>query len=749
MGIIFKSSLSVFGLIVGWGVIFLTFSGIGYGISPVGEEVSALQKKVNAVWKKMGNKTESIQQTAEKGKNISDSTSEPVEELTSRKKLVISLVKEASALQKRVDAVWEKVEAQNKPQQPVAVKRKSVELIKVTPVKVEKAEIAHVKESSALRKRVDAIWEKVDAQNESPQPVAVKRKPAELIKVTPVKVEKPVIAHVKEKASYVQSSTLQQKVNAIWEKVDERNTSFQSIVEKKKPVKAPDFKVEKRITGKVTESNQEKYKSSTVRVNKIIFTGNKSIDDKTLYNVINVQRGKEVTFDELKAVADSVTKYYNDHGYFLARGLIPEQDFYDGTIEIHVLEGRLGKIMIGEAKRFSKSYVRKVFSSLKPGAAVKKRRLERSLVVLNELPGMEASAILQAGEKIGTTDVVVNVKEKEKFNGLLSVSNFGTENTDRCRISTQLDIRNISGIGDSIKVDVTSAPDYNDLLYGRFYVLRPIGSKGDKLHAYISDGKSEVGGIFSLLGIENKGTSWGVGISHPTCFSRKRKITYNAFFDVDDSDYMILGQLNSRDKIRKLRFGIDMDVTNNRWHDFFSFNIQQGLGETMGGMPKESPLSSRSFSKADNTFTKFTTDFTHIQELSSRVIFIVRTRGQYSLDPLVAKEQWSIGGVNSVRGYESGKFLGDSGFTLNLESHIALDNKGSVQTQLVLFADSAMVSTRIPALGTAKSNKLNGAGIGFRMNFPYEIKLFFDLGFPLDSDAVDDYIPYIQLSKGF
>ncbi len=58
MKIIFKSNLSLFSLVLSLGFIFLAFSGISYGVSPDGEEVSALRKKVNAVWESIENKTE-------------------------------------------------------------------------------------------------------------------------------------------------------------------------------------------------------------------------------------------------------------------------------------------------------------------------------------------------------------------------------------------------------------------------------------------------------------------------------------------------------------------------------------------------------------------------------------------------------------------------------------------------------------------------------------------------------------------
>ena len=51
--------------------------------------------------------------------------------------------------------------------------------------------------------------------------------------------------------------------------------------------------------------------------------------------------GKALSFKELQALADKVTAYFKQKGYFLARAYLPKQDITGGIIEIAVVQGRL------------------------------------------------------------------------------------------------------------------------------------------------------------------------------------------------------------------------------------------------------------------------------------------------------------------------------------------------------------------------------------------------------------------------
>jgi hemolysin activation/secretion protein len=109
---------------------------------------------------------------------------------------------------------------------------------------------------------------------------------------------------------------------------------------------------------------------------------------------------------------------------------------------------------------------------------------------------------------------------------------------------------------------------------------------------------------------------------------------------------------------------------------------------------------------------------------------MLRASGQVSTRPLVATEEFYIGGADSVRGYPLGEFLGDDGYNVSTELRVSpLPNREILQ--LAFFVDHGGVYIKDPPPGIKKHNHLTGAGFGFRLHLPYSISGRFDVGFPI------------------
>jgi len=201
--------------------------------------------------------------------------------------------------------------------------------------------------------------------------------------------------------------------------------------------------------------------AAKVMVNDIKFTGNSIFDEKTLKPVVMPIIGKELSLEELQRAAKQVADFYHDGGYFLAQVVIPEQDIksQNGTVNMTVLEGRLGEVKVTGTKRFSEKRVRNTLSKVNPSEPVRKQNVERGLMVLNSFSGIKTSSVLQAGKETGTTDINVEVKEQKRVKGSLSIDNTGLESTGKYHISPELAFPNITGRGDEFGLKWMNALD--------------------------------------------------------------------------------------------------------------------------------------------------------------------------------------------------------------------------------------------------------------------------------------------------
>ncbi|KAF0094795.1 MAG: Polypeptide-transport-associated domain protein ShlB-type [Puniceicoccaceae bacterium 5H] len=362
---------------------------------------------------------------------------------------------------------------------------------------------------------------------------------------------------------------------------------------------------------------------------------------------------------------------------------------------------------------------------------------------MNDLSGLSFKATLQPGTQVGGTDLVVNVKEDKRVISELELNNFGTENTGEYRFIPSVTLPNFSGRGDELGVAVVSAFDANETLYGTGHYSRPVGYNGLALNGYVSAGRYEIGEEFAFLGSEGENFSFGVGASYPIFKTTERSLMVDGWFSWLDSQQDAAGQTIFEDNIRKLQLGLSFDDKDSSGRTMASAKIHQGLGEVLGGMESDSTDSSRGDARADNVFTKLSFDVARLQRINDRMYLIARFSGQIAANTLVASEEWSIGGANSVRGFPQGIHLGDHGYTANLESRYTVF-KSTNDYQLVAFVDQGAVYLKNPLQHQADSYSIGGAGVGTRVAIGEHASIRADVAVPFGEEAEDDVSLYLQ-----
>lgn len=489
-----------------------------------------------------------------------------------------------------------------------------------------------------------------------------------------------------------------------------------------------------------------------VRVERFRITGNTAVAAEELAPIVAPFTGKDIGFSELKGVADLITDAYRKKGYTIARAYIPQQEIRDGVVEIAVIEGRFGEIVIRGNKHYSTDFIRGGFTRVIEDKAIKHSSLETSLFLLNENPDLKATAVLEGGKGPGTTDIIVNVEDRFPLRMAMDYNNFGSRFVSRHRFGSEISFGNFFIEGSSFSVRGVMGSEPSDFLFGRAFYLLPVNTLGTKLGVSSSGGNFEVGRELAELDIKGKTWSYGISLTHPFIKARFQNLSGEFGFESKDSKQFLLGSLSSRDKIKMLKAGLNYDRTDSTGRNFISFYLLQGLGDALGGMENNDPMSSRR--GADNRFTKANLNLARLQRISDSFSLLLRSSGVVSTDSLVAGEQFLIGGSDSVRGYPQGEFLGDDGYNVSTELRVSpLPNKEIAQ--MALFVDHGGVSIKNPPVGTKSYRHLTGVGLGLRLNLGNDLNSFnmrFDVGFPVQpSKASSEERPtfYIQAAVRF
>lgn len=135
--------------------------------------------------------------------------------------------------------------------------------------------------------------------------------------------------------------------------------------------------------------------------------------------------GKELTLAQLQTLADRISARYHASGFLLARAYLPAQDIRNGVVEIAVLEGRLGKLAVSNGSTLTDARVASRLSGLREGEALDGGALERELLLLNDLPGVQVRSTLRPGASVGTTDLDIQLARHAPYSGSVELDNYG------------------------------------------------------------------------------------------------------------------------------------------------------------------------------------------------------------------------------------------------------------------------------------------------------------------------------------
>lgn len=492
-----------------------------------------------------------------------------------------------------------------------------------------------------------------------------------------------------------------------------------------------------------------------VRVKILRFTGNTAFSGPVLRTLVGSSIDQEIDFAGLQAIADRITEFYRQRGYPVARAYLPAQQVVDGEIEIAVIEGRYGKIHVANEARLQDSATA-VLEYVKPGDVVREREIERSLLLLNDLAGIEAGATLRPGATMGTTDLDVQLRDGSLVSGSLEANNFGSRYAGRYRAGLTLDLNNPSAIGDQLSLRVLSAG--GPMGFGRLAYLAPIDSGGTKLGLAYSHLDYELEKDLRPLEIRGVARIASVSLQRPYVRSRAFNLYGQFGFDAKRIEESFLGTPTSRDELRVVSVSLSGD---NRLGESSLTNY--GLAFAFGSLDTNGdPAPSRV--NVDASFSKLVMDLSHTHRFTSAWSVGARLAGQLSSTALVGAEQFGAGGPSGVRAYSQGEALGDNGYVAGFE--LRWNARGPVHESLghrqwgdlaqwTLFVEVGEASMREALPGQDRSRQLRGAGIGLNLGLKDNFAVRMSYAHPLSIDSGPTAEPqpngrlWVQAAKWF
>lgn len=463
------------------------------------------------------------------------------------------------------------------------------------------------------------------------------------------------------------------------------------------------------------------------------------------------------SINELHELAGKVAAYYREHGYILAQAFVPEQEVAGGEVIVQVLEGTLADIQVEGNQRYRAKVLEWPFDALL-GEPIQKDSIESALLTLTNYPGVTAFGVLGAGREVGTSRLTLRVQSEDRFKMETALDNHGSQFAGEYRGQLVFTFNDPLRRADRLQLVGLYALDPSDGdthgLYGGLDYEIPLFSPRDSLRVLHLTNTYTIGAsAASLAAVDTEGETQvdEIGYRHDFPRTRLGSASVGLAVNVKTAEFSAPPSAIYDDKLTTARLDTQWERVDTRFRgvNHFALSYTHGFKDLLGSLDEYDPTALGGASRlgASGEFDKISLQVQRLQRLTQNTSVLLRVDGQYSDDPLVSLEQFSLGGPNSVRAYSVSEVLAERGGVASLE--LILGAPGIAKRaafgsytwgqllQLSLFADYAKGRLNPPLLSAQDASvELSGAGGALQFAVPGRVFARLEVATPLSNRPV-------------
>ncbi|HEN3598897.1 TPA: ShlB/FhaC/HecB family hemolysin secretion/activation protein [Yersinia enterocolitica] len=450
-------------------------------------------------------------------------------------------------------------------------------------------------------------------------------------------------------------------------------------------------------------------------------------NNKALRGAIIPWLGQSLTFSDLQAMTLAVTHFYRQQGFVAAQAILPPQTIREGMVVIRIIAGRLDNPEVNNLSRLNTDFATAVIESNSCSKEVgffgnkdcaaspaELSRLERTALILNEIPGVDAALALKPGAKSGMTRIYADITPGQAAMGYIGIDNQGNDYSGHNRLLVGAAINNLTGWGDQLRTDLllsSSADVFNGMLDYNF----PINTYGTRAVLNYSYLDYTLKGPFEILDARGHSNRWGINLSHPWIRNSAARIDANAGYHQSKMRDALILLPEQKRNLDAGEFGIGgtfSAVPRGLSH----FNLLGTVGHL--SLDDEFSQSMNSLTSIGGTFARFNYRAGHDQGFGPYFSFFNQFTGQMASKNLDSSQKLLLGGPLAVRAYGLGEGAVDKGtlFTTELRTRwqpLLLDWAGvGNQITVAAFFDQGWGSYFRQPIEGLTGNNINLSGFG-------------------------------------
>jgi hemolysin activation/secretion protein len=450
--------------------------------------------------------------------------------------------------------------------------------------------------------------------------------------------------------------------------------------------------------------------SDEFRFKQFRFQGNTVYSDKTLQKLLRDKVATVKTLPDIQRAAETVAALYQEDGVLARVDLLP-QDLTDGVVTITITEGRFAgaRMETAESPKLPADFLVKLVENAQPkNAPVKLSQMDKATMLLNEVPGVQASVRLSTGQDEGETIALVQVQDKRPWDGQITLDNTGSISTGAYRFSSQYSRYGLLGRGDVSNIQYLHSAGLD---YARLGYSEPLGHGGARWGGNTEWTKyNVVDPTYDALDLHGPATTLNGFVSQPLV--RHRQFSSDLVLSGDHKKY------TNYSKFSTTKYQLDSLSASVQANSQDSW---MGGGENSANLQVTRGLVDYETDKTDGTeglFTKWRLSVNRKQKVDATQMLLLSYQRQRASRNLDSSEKFGIGGTGAVRAYASGEASGTQASLLSIE--LQRDFAWNKQAyKFTTFYDVGEVEKEKNATSTGlNSYKLQGIGLWLGASYP-------------------------------
>jgi hemolysin activation/secretion protein len=473
------------------------------------------------------------------------------------------------------------------------------------------------------------------------------------------------------------------------------------------------------------------------------------VDGNSVLPAVEVERAVYPQLGPAKSIADlekareALERAYHEAGFLTVVVDIPEQKVSEGSsVTLRVTEGRVERLKVAGNRYTSRSEVRAGTPSLAPGEVPNFTEVQQELAKAQRAD-RKLTPLLRPGKAPGTVEVELKVDDDLPLHGSIEYNNKQSPDTTRDRLEASLRYDNLWQKGHSAGLSFQNSPKKSDeveVWTGTYSA--PLGAGTLAAYAVKSNSNVATAASSTVLG---KGATLGLRYIRPLPGRGSYFHSLTAGFDYKDFEETtnLLGADTTRKPLRYvpllLQYTAGLQDAGGQWQ--FNFGTTWSLRHFSDrdvlcddGLIHDQFDCKRTGARSN--FALLRGDLQRTQVLGAGWDVLARLDFQVASQPLVSNEQFSAGGVDSVRGYLDAERQGDDGVRARFELRtpgLLADTR--LDARVIGFFDWAGLRVQEPLPQQEARFGLGSFGIGLRLRDASGVRLFVDLAHTLRNGA--------------